>query len=290
VVDDNATSRQVLRHQIFAWKLQKGSAASGHEALEALRTAVAEGHPYDLALLDIEMPEMDGLTLARAIKADPAISTTHLVALTPLGHAPAADKMQAAGIEASLSKPVKHSRLFDCLVTVLGGEKATNLSAPKTGSAALPALSNRARLMLQDARILLAEDNVVNQKISLALLRKLGCSADAVSNGIEVIEALQRIPYSLIFMDCQMPEMDGFEATRLIRKREIESGEACPWKVPVHIVALTAGAMQSDRETCFAAGMVDFVSKPVRLPEMQRALERWSIAVGDGSRVAAASL
>jgi CheY-like chemotaxis protein len=144
--------------------------------------------------------------------------------------------------------------------------------------------------MLQDARILLAEDNVVNQKISLALLRKLGCSADAVSNGIEVIEALQRIPYSLIFMDCQMPEMDGFEATRLIRKREIESGEACPWKVPVHIVALTAGAMQSDRETCFAAGMVDFVSKPVRLPEMQRALERWSIAVGDGSRVAAASL
>jgi len=289
VVDDNATSRQVLRHQIFAWKLQKGSAASGHEALEVLRTAVAEGHPYDLALLDIEMPEMDGLTLARAIKADPEISTTHLVALTPLGHAPTPDKMQAAGIEASLSKPVKHSRLFDCLVTVLGREKANNLTVPKAGFAAPPELSEGTRSMLQEVRVLLAEDNAVNQKISLALFKRLGCSADAVSNGIEVIEALQRIPYSLIFMDCQMPEMDGFEATRLIRKREMESGQACPWKSPIHIVALTAGAMQSDRDSCFAAGMDDFVSKPVRLIEMQAALERWHAAVKECHPVAAVS-
>jgi signal transduction histidine kinase/AmiR/NasT family two-component response regulator len=289
VVDDNATSRQVLRHQIFAWKLQKGSAANGYEALETLRTAVAEGRPYDLALLDIEMPEMDGLTLAKAIKADPAISSTHIVALTPLGHAPAQDKMLAAGIEASLSKPVKQSRLFDCLVTALGREKATNLSVPKAGYAMLPELSEATRSMLHEVHVLLAEDNAVNQKISLALFRKLGCSADAVSNGIEVIEALQRIPYSLIFMDCQMPEMDGFEATRLIRKREVESGQACPWKSPVHIVALTAGAMQSDRESCFAAGMDDFVSKPVRLTEMQAALERWYTAVTEGNRVATVS-
>jgi CheY-like chemotaxis protein len=284
VVDDNATSRQVLRHQIFAWKLQKGSAAGGHEAMEALRTAVAEGHPYDLALLDIEMPEMDGLTLARAIKADPAISTTHLVALTPLGHAPSADTMREAGIEASLSKPVKHSRLFDCLVTVLGREKAIRLSASRAGSAAIPELSLATRVRLQDARILLAEDNAVNQKISLALFRKLGCTADTAGNGIEVIEALQRIPYTLIFMDCQMPEMDGFEATRLIRRREMESGQACPWKAPVHVIALTAGAMQGDRENCYAAGMDDFVSKPVRLAEMQAALERWNTGLVEARR------
>jgi len=143
--------------------------------------------------------------------------------------------------------------------------------------------------MLQEVRVLLAEDNAVNQKISLALFKRLGCSADAVSNGIEVIEALQRIPYSLIFMDCQMPEMDGFEATRLIRKREMESGQACPWKSPIHIVALTAGAMQSDRDSCFAAGMDDFVSKPVRLIEMQAALERWHAAVKECHPVAAVS-
>jgi CheY-like chemotaxis protein len=235
------------------------------------------------------MPEMDGLTLAKAIKADPAISSTHIVALTPLGHAPAQDKMLAAGIEASLSKPVKQSRLFDCLVTALGREKATNLSVPKAGYAMLPELSEATRSMLHEVHVLLAEDNAVNQKISLALFKRLGCSADAVSNGIEVIEALQRIPYSLIFMDCQMPEMDGFEATRLIRKREMESGQACPWKSPIHIVALTAGAMQSDRDSCFAAGMDDFVSKPVRLIEMQAALERWHAAVKECHPVAAVS-
>jgi len=275
VVDDNASSRQVLRHQIFAWKLQKGSAAGGYEALRVLRSAVAEGHPYDIALLDVEMPEMDGLTLARAIKADPVISGTRLIALTPLGHARADKEMLGAGIDASLSKPVKQSRLFDCLVTVIGNAEAASLWAPKPGAAALPPLSDALRAELASSRILLAEDNAVNQKVALALLKKLGCTADAVADGIEVIEALQRIPYALILMDCHMPQMDGLEATRLIRKRERDTGTACPWKSPVRIIALTASAMQGDREKCIAVGMDDYISKPVRLREIQAALERW---------------
>ncbi len=279
VVDDNETSRQILRHQIFAWKLQRGSAADGHEALQVLRSAAAEGRPYDIALLDVEMPEMDGLTLARMIKAETALAATRLIALTPLGHALAADEMQAAGIDASLSKPVKHSRLFDCLVGVIGKSEAADLSAHKPGATPAPAVSAELRTRLEGARVLLAEDNAVNQKVAIALLKKLGCSAEAVGNGIEVIEALQRIPYSLIFMDCQMPEMDGYEATRLIRKREADTGQACPWKAPIHIIALTASAMQGDREKCLAVGMNDYITKPVRLVEIQAALERWQPAV-----------
>ena len=275
VVDDNATSRQTLRHQIFAWKLQKGSAADGFEALRVLRAAVAGGHPYDIALLDVEMPEMDGLTLARAIKADPAIAGTRLIALTPLGHAVTEGEMQAAGIDASLGKPVKQSNLFDCLVTVIGKAEAGELAAPKTGAGPLPPLPACLPPGFEGVRVLLAEDNAVNQKVALALLKKLGCSADAVADGVEVLDALQRIPYALVFMDCQMPEMDGFEATRLIRKRELDTGRVCPWKSPVYIIALTASSIQGDREKCLAAGMNDYVSKPVRLAELQAALERW---------------
>jgi signal transduction histidine kinase/AmiR/NasT family two-component response regulator len=276
VIDDNATSRQILRHQIFAWKLQKGSAAGGHEALRVLRAAAAEGHPYDLALLDVDMPEMDGLTLARAIKADPAIAGTKLIALTPPGQPLDDGEMQAAGIDATLGKPVKQSRLFDCLVTVIDQAEVPPLGMPKTGAATpRPLLSTGAWAKLAGAHILLAEDNAVNQKVALALLKKLGCSADAVADGIEVLEALQRIPYAMIFMDCQMPEMDGLEATRLIRKRELDTGQPCPWKLPVYIIALTASAMQGDREKFLAAGMNDYVSKPVRLGELQAALERW---------------
>jgi two-component system sensor histidine kinase/response regulator len=275
VVDDNATSRQIIRHQIFAWKLQRGSAASGHEALRVLRSASAEGHPYDIALLDVEMPEMDGLTLAHAIKADPALAGTRLIALTPLGRIVADKQLQAAGIDASLSKPVKQSRLFDCLVTVIGNPEATKLWSPTAGASPFSPLSAAARAKFEGARILLAEDNAVNQKVALAMLRKLGCSADAVGDGVEVLEALQRIPYTLIFMDCQMPEMDGLEATRLIRKRENDTGHICPWKSPIYIVALTASAMQGDREKCLAIGMDDYLSKPIRLGELQAALERW---------------
>jgi signal transduction histidine kinase/PleD family two-component response regulator len=278
VVDDNATARQILRHQIFAWKLQKGSAASGYEALEFLRAAAAEGRPYDIALLDLQMPEMDGFTLARAIKNDPTIAGTKLIALASKGHAHAAKEATSAGIEATLAKPVKQSRLLDCLVGIIGNTAAIGM-ATKGGSASVP-ISPELQERLRQTRILLAEDNIVNQKVALALMAKMGCAIDTAANGFEVLEALQRFPYSLIFMDYQMPEMDGYEATRLIRRQEQDPTQPCPWKAPVHIIALTASAMQGDREKCLAVGMDDYVSKPIRMPELLLALERWSSATG----------
>jgi CheY-like chemotaxis protein len=229
-------------------------------------------------LLDVEMPEMDGLALAHAIKADPAIAGTKLIALTPFGHALADMDMQADGIAASLSKPVKQSRLFDCLVNVIGEAPTARTVVARAGPAPLLQLAPAMRDKLAATRILLAEDNAVNKVVALALLKKLGCAADAVVNGLEVLDALQRVPYGLIFMDCQMPEMDGLEATRIIRQREHDLTRPCPWPAPVRIVALTASAMQGDREEFLAAGMDDYVSKPVRLADLQAALERWHAA------------
>jgi CheY-like chemotaxis protein len=209
VVDDNATNRQILRHQIFAWKMQKGSAASGYEALKILRTSAGAGTPYDLALLDMQMPEMDGLTLARAIKADPTIASTRLIILTSLGQMLTSAELRAAGIDAYLVKPVKQSRLFDCLVNVMGRAAVENTFV----RSATPAADSPAAAPASRLRILLAEDNSINQKVALGQLQKLGHSADAVGNGLEALDALNQISYDVIFMDCQMPEMDGYEAS-----------------------------------------------------------------------------
>jgi len=219
------------------------------------------------------MPEMDGLSLALAIKADPTIAATRLIMLTSLGHRFTKKELQAAGIDAYLVKPVKQSRLYDTLVDVIGDAKAQHtLTETPPAPDPLPAAAPRKSL-----RVLVAEDNQVNQKIAIAQLGKLGCTVDVVANGLEVLESLPRLKYDLIFMDCQMPEMDGYEASQAIRKREQEPGRICPWNAPIRIVAMTANAMQGDREKCLAAGMDDYVSKPVRLVDLQAALLRATI-------------
>jgi CheY-like chemotaxis protein len=253
--------------------MQKGSAANGFEALDLLRTAVADGKPYDLALLDMQMPEMDGLTLARSIKADPEIRSTRLIILTSMGYMHTQDELKAAGVDAYLVKPIKQSRLFDCLVNVLGRAAAEHVFT-KAQRGVQPAAESQS-LSTHHARILLAEDNIVNQKVALAQLKGLGFTADAVANGHEVLSALKQVPYDVIFMDCQMPEMDGYEAARLIRQAERSS--QVNWKAPVHIVAMTANAMTGDREKCLAAGMDDYLSKPVRKAELQSALIKWLV-------------
>ena len=284
VVDDNATSRQALREQILAWKIPSVGAASGPEALGLLRAALAEGRPCDIALIDLDMPGMNGLTVAQQIKADRGLASTRLIALTRLGQILTEAEMEVAGFGAWLHKPVKQSRLFDCLSTVIRAATAAADGAPRSPAPTVLRLSEPARSRLAHARVLVAEDNDVNQRVTLAWLEKLGGTGDAVSNGSEVLEALARIPYSLILMDCQMPVMDGLEATRLIRQRERDAGRACPWKSPVYIIAITANALKGDRERCMEVGMNDYVSKPVRPVELQAALERWhALPVPEGT-------
>jgi two-component system sensor histidine kinase/response regulator len=277
-VDDNATNRRILRHQLEAWHMQAGSAASGREALGRLRTAAEAGQPYHLALLDVQMPEMDGLTLARAIKGDPALAGTRLIVLTSFGQAFSPAELEATGIEAYLVKPVKQSRLFDCLVSAMGKTVAESVVL-KPVIPASAAIGLEPGLPLKKVRILLAEDNRVNQLVASGHLGKLGYRVDVVASGREVLEALKLFPYDVVLMDCQMPEMDGYEATQAIRKQEQSLEKRCPWNPPVYIIAMTANAMQGDREKCLEAGMDDYLSKPVRAAELQAALERGKRAV-----------
>jgi PAS domain S-box-containing protein len=274
VVDDNGTNRQILRHQLTVWKMLPSSAASGQEALRMLRTAAMEALPYNLALLDVQMPEMDGFALARSVKADPAIAGTRLVVLTSIGQALSAQELRNAGIEAYLVKPVKQSHLFDCLMNAIGEPAAETFFVHPVSSlpvsTSLEPTPHRKR-----PRVLLAEDNIINQKVVLGQLQKLGYAADAVANGLEVLAALQRLSYDIILMDCHMPEMDGYEATQAIRKQEENLDQSRLRKSPVHIIAITANAMQGDAEKCFAVGMNDYLSKPMGLPDLRAALERW---------------
>jgi two-component system sensor histidine kinase/response regulator len=238
-------------------------ADSGSRALGLLRSAAAQGAAYDLAVLDFMMPGMDGFELARKIKSDPEIAAVNLVMLTSFGERGHGAAARAAGVAAYLTKPVRQSQLFDCLANVISAATAPAPARNVEPSAAK--LVTRHTLkeskVMSPKLILLAEDNVVNQKVALRQLLKLGYRADAVANGRETLEALERIPYDLVLMDCQMPEMDGYEATGEIRRRE-------GTKKHTFIVAMTANALEGDRAKCLAAGMDDYVSKPVRPEEL----------------------
>ncbi|HSO74595.1 MAG TPA: response regulator [Blastocatellia bacterium] len=270
VVDDNATNRALVHHQITSWGMRNGSAGGGVEALELLRREAAAGDAYAIAILDMQMPEMDGLMLARQIKADESIAATRLVMMTSLGPRND-DLLREAGIEVCLRKPVKQSQLYDCLASVMAtGEGVTGGATDDAlRSAAADEDQPRALARKSHVRVLVAEDNVVNQRVALRQLNKLGYSADGVANGLEVLAALERIRYDVVLMDCQMPEMDGFEASAEIRRREADLRHTT-------IVAMTANALEGERDRCLAAGMDDYISKPVRPEAMSAILERWT--------------
>ncbi len=269
IVDNHAVNRKVLEYQLRDMKLLHESAEDGFEALDLMRAAAKEDAPFDLAILDMQMPKMDGLELARRITADPALHLTRMILLTSLGRRGDGKAAQEAGITAYLTKPIRPSQLADCLRLIL--------AKSPTASPTIAPIITRHSLSESRARsrehILLAEDNPINQKVAVKMLEKLGYRVDVAGNGIEAIEALERIPYALVIMDCQMPDMDGLEATMAIRKREARDRSGIRTRIP--IVAMTANAMKEDRERCLSAGMDDFVSKPVSAKQLQDVLRRW---------------
>ena len=265
IVDDNMTNRKILSHQLGSRGMRHVEAESGKSALALLRSAAATDEAFDLAILDLMMPGMDGFELARIIKRDPSIAATPLVMLTSYGERGGSAAAQQLGIAAYLAKPIRQAALFECLANVVRTPHAAKILALPTKAPAIEVKPASNKL------ILIAEDNVVNQKVAIRQLRKLGYRADAVANGREVLEALARIPYDLVLMDCQMPEMDGYEATAAIRRHE-----PAPQRTPV--IAMTAHALEGDRARCIAAGMDDYVSKPVKPEELQRVLERYLVA------------
>jgi PAS domain S-box-containing protein len=262
VVDDNATNRKILAHQLDSWGVVHDEAESAKAALQKLQTA-----QYDLAVLDLMMPEMDGFQLASEIRANPEWANIRLVMLTSYGHRGDGAKARECGVAAYLTKPVRQSQLFDCLMNVVGpvvdDEQATADSVKRL----ITKHDLNQSKPMSNRLILLAEDNIVNQKVALRQLQKLGYSADSVANGREAVEAVARTPYDVVLMDCQMPEMDGYEATAQIRHREGTQRHTT-------IIAMTANALEGDREKCLAAGMDDYISKPVRPEELATALER----------------
>jgi two-component system, sensor histidine kinase and response regulator len=264
VVDDSATQREILHHQLQSWHMADVAAANAVSALQELRQASAAQKPFDLVILDIDLADSDGLSLARTIRADPSIQPPRLVMLTSLGRRPNAAALMAAGVSDCLVRPLRQARLFDCLVGLMKIPIARLTAGPSALAAPARTFAETARTV----RILLAEDNVPNQHVGLKQLKKLGYEADAVANGLEVLDALKRIPYDIILMDCQMPEMDGYEATRLIRQAESAS------TLGPYIIALTANALQGDREKCMAAGMNDYLTKPLHLSELENVLQR----------------
>jgi PAS domain S-box-containing protein len=269
IVDDNATNREILTHQTISWGMRPVSAAGGAEALRILRAGAGEKAPGEgwgegsVAILDMAMPGMDGLELAQLIRADPALTGITLVLLTSVDRGDLCAAAREAGIAACLTKPVRQSELYDSLARIL----ATDAAATATNPAVVPA-ATPGRRAAAGTRILVAEDNTVNQVVATMMLRARGYQADIARNGREALAALESVRYAAVLMDCQMPEMDGFEATAEIRRRE---GDAR--RTP--IIALTANALRGEREKCLAAGMDDYLSKPL-LPEVLfTVLERW---------------
>jgi CheY-like chemotaxis protein len=245
-----------------------------------LRSAAAAGTPYDLAVLDLMMPGMDGFETARTIKADQSITETLVIMLTSFGERGHGATAREAGVAAYLTKPVRQSQLFDCLANVVSA--AASSPGPQVESLQ-PGTKLLTKHVLAEAKltsqrlILVAEDNIVNQKVATRQLKKLGYHAEVVGNGREVIEALSRVAYDLVLMDCQMPEMDGYEATAEIRRREEGSAKRTV------IIAMTAHALEGEREKCIALGMDDYLSKPVKVDELAAMLERWYTPPGEST-------
>ncbi|MGB8799977.1 MAG: response regulator, partial [Candidatus Acidiferrales bacterium] len=251
VVDDNSTNRKILEEMIANWRMKPVAAANGPAAMEALQRAHKNGTPFRLVLLDGHMPGMDGFEVAARVKQDPQLHAAEVILLTSAGRGEDVARAKTVGVAAALSKPVKQSELWDAIVTALNVPGRQKARAPTSA-----AVNRRARAR-EPLRVLLAEDNPVNQEVALRLLERRGHSVIVAENGKQALTAIERHKFDLVLMDVQMPEMGGLEATQLIRENEKATGEHLP------ILAMTAHAMQGDRERCIAAGMDGYLAKPI---------------------------
>jgi signal transduction histidine kinase/CheY-like chemotaxis protein len=263
IVDDNEVNRRLVHEQVSGWGMRTGVYAAAGGALDALRSACASGDPYQIVIADYQMPVTDGAMLAGAIKADAALKGIVFILLSSMGHWKEMKGLARESVDAYLVKPVRHSKLMDTLASTWSEKHKLNAS----GSLAALRESVAGRFSILRARALVAEDNAVNQRVALRMLEKLGIRADVASNGCEAVEMFNTMPYDIILMDCQMPEMDGYEAAAEIRRLEGPSRRA-------PIIALTAEAVADCREKCIQSGMDDFLAKPVKLDDLIAALEK----------------
>ncbi|MBX2860662.1 MAG: response regulator [Vampirovibrio sp.] len=276
VVDDHDISRQVITENLSNWQIDYHSVSNGYAALDKLSLAKSEGNPFQIAILDYLMPVMDGEELGRKIKQDPELEDTLLIMLTAYSQRRDVKRLQACGFSAYLNKPLSQSVLFDTIINLwtahTAGESSKSIITRHAIRQNKKEPLNQAEkddlTLSKPIRILLAEDNLVNQKVTVRILEKMGVKTDVAANGHEAIQMSSLISYELILMDCQMPEMNGFDATMHIRQRE--NG-----KDHTPIVALTANAMKGDREACLDAGMDDYLSKPVKIEELKVVIKRW---------------
>jgi CheY-like chemotaxis protein/HPt (histidine-containing phosphotransfer) domain-containing protein len=275
VVDDNATNRRILDEVLTHWGMRPSVVPGGREALEELGRAAQAGEPYPLVLLDAHMPDLDGFSLAERIRQNPALTGATVMMLTSGGQAGDAGRCRELGLAGYLTKPVRQQDLWKAIMAALGApaEAEPTVSAPR------PATSRR-------LHILLAEDNLFNQKLAVRLLQKQGHEVVVAGSGREALEAVGRQPFDLVLMDVQMPEMDGLEATRRIRDREAREHRLGPGGAHLPVIAMTAYAMKGDRERCLDAGMVGYVAKPIRPLEL---LEAVAAVTGGGAGSPAAT-
>ncbi len=268
VVDDNEVNLQVVAGHCDRWNLRHSEATGGEQALEMLHKAVRSGDPFDAVITDLVMSEMSGEDLGREIKADRTLADTRLIMMTAFGNRGDAGRIRKIGFDGYLTKPIRRSVLRDCLVAVLTNRNVPVDDDRESGDLVPRHTIREARR--RNTRILLAEDNDTNQKVALSIFRKLGYDADLASNGAEAVQALTEMSYDLVLMDCQMPVMDGFEATAAIRAADSNVKNR---NVP--IIAMTAHALMGDRERCLVAGMDDYIPKPVTPDSLSDVVERW---------------
>jgi Amt family ammonium transporter len=273
VVDDHLVNRQILEGQMTRWGLMVQTADGGKAALELMYAAANAGEPFTLAIIDMNMPEMNGQELARVIKSAAKLKATKLILLSSLSEPLKVSEMKEAGFAACLTKPVRQSELLDTAVSLF---PVLAKSPPKAGaeSSTSRSASEMTRILRPDVRILLAEDNEVNQEVAQGILANAGCFCQTVINGKLAVEAVQKNRYDLVLMDCQMPEMDGFTATRTIRELEAQNRVIHYNVSRLPIVALTANAIKGDRELCLAAGMDEYLSKPIEPSQLVEIINR----------------